>query len=189
MNNYNLDEENNKHPFQYYGNVKEVQQGDSKFLLKSALSYVVDDYDEYLGSVEQSHYEDLGYYEVKNFNVPTGVDTLDLTWMDSDDIFDLDENEQIPFIRNLIVNIDNLGYSNLPKSAEQLALTVNGNNTKLSIVSQIKAFKDFVTKNRSKLTAIQLRGFSQLMESLLAIYAKRSGIEVLKEEDVPRMHI
>ena len=189
MYNYNLEGEKMKHPYQYYGRVKEVEQGDSKFLLKSALYYVVDDYDEYLGSVEQSHYEDLGYFEVKNFDAPTGTDTLDLSWMDYNDVFQFDDNEQMPFIRNIISNIDNLGYSRLPKSAEQIALTVNGANAKSSFVSQIKAFKDFISRNRDKLTAVQLRGFSQLIESLLTIYAKKAGVEVFKDEDVPTMHI
>ena len=62
--------------------------------MRSALYYVIDAYDEYLGSVEQSHYDDLGYYEVANFNLPDTVDTLDLIWMKKDAIFSLEANDQ-----------------------------------------------------------------------------------------------
>lgn len=188
MENYNFDEEKKSHPHKYYGHVKEHETEIGNYLLKSALYYVVDDYDEYLESVEQSHYEDLGYYELTNFNLLDGTTEMDLSWMDSEDVIQLDDNEQIPTIRRMIVNADNLGYSRLSKKFDQLDLVVNGENQKSTYIQQIKGFKSFMEKNGSLLRSVNLNGFPQIMEAVLAVYAKRAGIEVNKEESSPRMH-
>lgn len=144
--------------------------------MRSALYYVIDAYDEYLGSVEQSHYDDLGYYEVANFNLPDTVDTLDLIWMKKDDIFSLEANDQFQSIREIQVNIDNLGYSHLPVksiSKNGALLTINGSESKSSIIQQIKGFKSFLTDHFAYINSLKLVGFTPIVETLLALYAKK----------------
>ena len=77
--------------------------------MRSALHYVIDDYDEYLGSVEQSHYEELNYNEVIDFNQLESDTTLDLTWMNKEDVFQLRSSEQYLALEKIIVNLEKHG--------------------------------------------------------------------------------
>ena len=45
MENYDLEKEKKVHPYQYCGEVFEKEYNGTKFLMRSALSYVVDAYD------------------------------------------------------------------------------------------------------------------------------------------------
>ena len=65
MESIDLEKEKKVHPYEYYGKVFVEVHNNTRFLMRSALHYVIDDYDEYLGSVEQSHYEELNYNEVQ----------------------------------------------------------------------------------------------------------------------------
>ncbi len=181
MKNYNLEDEEKMHPYEFYGKVFEEKHGEGTFLMRSALKYVIDDYDEYISSVEVSHFEDLGYYEVINFDLPIDVSTLDLTWMRTDDVFRLEDNNQLQFIKEIQVRIDNLGYSRIPVESISdygLLLTVNGAESKSSVVQQIKDFKWFIMKHRACLNGIKLEGFSPVVEYLLTMYAKKCGVSI-----------
>lgn len=186
MTNYNLEKEENSYPYKSYGKVLEEKHGDVNFLLKSALQYLVDEYDENLSSVEASHYEDLGYYEIKNFASSHPIEVLDLTWMKKEDVFNFDQNAQCQFVRQINVNIDNLGFSHLPiddNMFSNIQLVVCNNNSKLNIINQIKNFKSFVSEHASAMSnGIELVGFSPVIAKILEIYAKNYGIDVVSEE-------
>ncbi len=176
MGNYDLEKEKRVHPYQYYGKVFEKEHNGTKFLMRSALYYVVDDYDEYIGSIEQSHYEELDYNEVIDFNQPVEETILDLTWMDREDVFQLRSSEQYLSLEEIIVNIDNLGYSTLPSGNDKINLRIIALNSKSNFIQQIKAFRDFVLNN--KVNNITLIGFNKTVESILTLYAKKVGITV-----------
>lgn len=147
MINFDIEEEKKKHPYCYYGKVFEVSHNEDRFLIKSALKYVIDSYDYYLNSVEQSHYEELGYNIVKNYNIDDEKEVLDLTWMSKNDIFDFKKNKDHKRIKQINVNIDNIEYSHLPIGKEMfhdIKLVINYNNSKISSIRQAKALSSFI---------------------------------------------
>lgn len=179
--NYSLDNEKNKHPYNYYGSVFEEEHGNTKFLFKSALKYVVDDVDEYLQSVEQSHYEDLGYFKVTNFSFLEPTDILDLTWMKKNDIFCIDDSDQYHEIHEIHANVDNLAHSSLPKNVpNKVSLVVDYSNSSLNVINQIRAFKSFVNEHVECLNHVEFKGLSPFLEGVLSEYTKRNGIEVVE---------
>ena len=183
MKNYDLEKELKRHPYEYYGDVKEEKHGEGTFILRRALQYVIDDYDDAIGSIEQSHYEKLGYYKVGTFDFEESPEELDLTWMDPNDSFDLDESEQYKTVKTIKAKIDNLDCSYLPISDKhQVLIVVYHGDTKHSLVRQIKIFTSFISFNSQKIAGIKLVGFSPLVEKLLELYAKRYNIEVIQEE-------
>ncbi len=188
MKNYSLEDESVKHPYEYYGNVFEEKHGEGTFLFKSALQYVVDDYDPYLGSVEQSHYDDLGYYEVTNFDFEKSPTELDLTWMKKEDTFVLDKSAQYMTLESIKTNIDNIGYSHLPYSKEGksvIVIVVKG-KTESSVIKQVRDLIRFIKRNKEFITGMKFEGFNPLMEVILESYAKRYEIQVIKEEQQKR---
>ena len=188
MKNYSFEKESVKHPYQYYGDVKEEKHGEGTFLLKRALLYVIDDYDAAIGSVEQSHYAELGYYEVTNFSFDEAPETLDLTWMDKEDTFVLDTSEQYKEVKALRTNIDNVYCSYLPidHTNEPILVIVNHGDTKLSVVRQVRAFQRFLFNNIGYISQVKLEGFNPIVEALLERYAKRCGIETVKEKGLSK---
>lgn len=181
MESYNLEEEKKVHPYQYYGKVFEEVHGNTKFLMRSALHYVIDAYDEYLASVEQSHYEELDYNEVIDFSKSENETTLDLTWMKKEDVFEFRDSEQYRTINTISVNIDNLGYSRLPsKSDNYINLKISALNSQLNFIQQIKVFKNFILNN--KINSITLVGFNKAVESILMLYVKKAGIMINTDE-------
>ena len=154
------------------------------FYLKNALKYVIDDYDEYLGSVELSHYERLDYNEVTDFNyrkIATNKipDTLDLTWMKPKDIFKLDDNYQYRTITRVIANVDNLYGSCLPYSNEgkQVKVVINKGNSMKLLTKQIAYIIWFARFNEKEIKEIELAGYSPLEEKIILFAAKRKGID------------
>ena len=186
---YNLEEEQKSHPYGTEGRVFEEQHGEGKFLIRNALRYVIDDYDDYLGSVELSHYEKLSYNEVADFNFPEGTEELDFTWMNPDDVVDLNiRNEQLMFIRRIKMNIDNVGFSYLPEALQNVQLTINNNGTKLGLIQQIKSLRSFLRQNGSRLEEVKLEGFTPLVEKILYMYIKKYGIRPYEEEQQNTMN-
>lgn len=163
-----------------YRNVFEEEHGNTKFLMRSAVSYVVDDYDELIDSVEQSHYEDLNYNEVIDFNKSEPDTTLDLTWMKKEDVFQLRNSEQYLTLNEIVANIDNLADSKLPSSNNVVNLKVSALNSKINFIDQIKSFKNFVSNN--EVNSISFTGFNKAVDSILQVYAKKAGISVNKDD-------
>ena len=183
MINYNISKEREKHPYKYYGKIFEVSYQDTDFVLRSALNYVVDDYDEYLGSVEQSHYEEAGFNIVYNYNQFEESNELDFTWMHNNDIFRIVENDQNKRIRTVKTNIDNLGYSTLPVENDMfqdIDLEVYDNESKMSIFNKVRFFNEFISKHRKALSGnIVLEGFGPITRVVLKEYAKEYGLRVV----------
>ena len=158
----------------------EEMRGDGLYLMRSASRMEDDDYmdDEF----EISNPKNIEYDEVINFNFQSPISVLDLTWMNKDDAFALEYNEQYKYIKEIRVNIDNLSSSKLPfikEMAEQIVLTVCGNKTQSSIVHQMRVFKEFMDNNASNISGIKLEGFSPIVESLLKQYPKVHNVNVV----------
>ena len=51
MESIDLEKEKKVHPYEYYGKVFVEVHNNTRFLMRSALHYVIDDYDEYLGLI------------------------------------------------------------------------------------------------------------------------------------------
>ena len=176
MANYDLETEKTIYPYSFNGGVFETEHNNTKYLMRSELLYVIDSYDEYLASVEQSHYEELNYNKVIDFNQPVEETILDLTWMDREDVFQLRSSEQYLSLEEIIVNIDNLGYSTLPSGNDKFNLRISALNSKSNFIQQIKSFRNFVSNN--KVNIITLIGFNKTVERILTLYAKKVGITV-----------
>lgn len=186
MRNYNIEEVKKEHPYQYYGSVFEHEVGDTTFLMTSALEYVVDEYDETLNSIEISHYEELGYNIVRNYNSESIIERLDLTWMNKDDIFTFYENEEHSYIREIHVNIDNMRYSTLPTDEmmfNDVRLIIYNDNSKLNILQQIKVIDAFIEQHTKCLKrGVMFLGFSPISFTILSQYVRKYGIEIIEEE-------
>ena len=180
MKNYDIEKEIKRYPKEYGCKVFEEKHGDGEFLMRNALLYMIDSYDDAISSVELSHYEKLDYNEVVNFDLPETADTLDLTWMDENDSFVLDKSEQIYKIDEIIANIDNIGYSYLPidsKNDKKFIITIKGENAKKKKIQQIKDFKHFVEWNFKYIKKINIEGFTPIMEAILSSYIKRLELD------------
>ena len=170
--------------------VRTEQHGDKLFKLEQAMEYIIDDYDEYLGSVELSHYEALNYYNVTDYKPldATTMDTLDLTWVSSNDVIDLsylsfqeEEKQYLAYVSKIIVNIDALTYGRI-KGMHNFTLEVHNSDVKLSVINQVKTLKKFL-ENTKDISAVKFVGYSPIMEAILSQVAKSCEIEVKKEND------
>lgn len=115
------------------------------FHLRRATEYVIDDYDQYLGSVELSHYEDLGYDIVTGYS--GDVSTIDLTWVKKEDVIELKTNENLERVFINCLNSKTAKfYSDNSISFEMI---VNCN-----VVVAGSALKRFLANNASKINNI-----------------------------------
>ena len=174
----------NYYPYDFHGSVKVEEHDDREFVLGTALQYVVDDYAEYLGSVEQSYYGQLDYYEVIDF-AETESDTLDLRWMKPTDTFDLKTNEYNKGIKRLLANIDNLGYSRIPSynGFNNIELVVNSNNTETGIISRVGSLSRFLRNNKDSISTVSFQGFGKLSTAILEKYVSRY---ITKEQEIQK---
>lgn len=78
------------------GTIYSYQYNGITYYLQDATKYVIDDYDYDLGSVELSHYENLGYKNIIGYE--EDIDDIDLTWMSPFDSIDLKANENLKTI-------------------------------------------------------------------------------------------
>ena len=158
--------ENENQTSKIYGNAHVETCENVDFILRDAQKYVVDDYDEELGSVELSHYEKAGYENVVDYYPKNDIEILNLTWMNPKDSFRLEENKRNQFIRQIIVNIDNLKSSLLSEgNFNDVELIVHNSN--LNIVKQVQYLKSFLKHNASYLKSVKLEGYSYVSAKLL----------------------
>lgn len=175
---YNLELEQKKHPYDLYGKVFEEEHGDCKYLMRTALAYKVDHYDSYLNSVELSHYEDLGYYEIVDFDLQ-GSKTLDLSWMRPNDVFLIEKNEQYSSVENIYLNVENLSCSYLPKDyGVKKNIVFLGNGLKFTF-QQCKDLKRFIAQNRNCFKGIYFHGFNPIPEFFVL-----NGLEKSKKKNL-----
>ena len=180
---YNLELEQKKHPYDLYGKVFEEEHGNCKYLMRSALAYKVDQYDCALNSVELSHYEDLGYNELVDFDL-MGSKTLDLSWMRPNDVFLIDRNEQYSSVENIYLNVENLSYSYLPKDyGVKKNIVFLGNGLKFSF-QQYKDLKRFILQNRNCFKGIYFHGFNLIPEFFVLNSLEKSKKKSFKLEKV-----
>lgn len=160
------------------GKVYEEEHGGSKFLLRDALGYVVDNYDEALASTELSHHEKLGYREVTEYELAPGTDTLDLTWMDEDDTFNFTTAPQHASVKQLEVNVDNIAHSYMMCGEEyfhDLKLVIHNGDSKANPVAKIKAVRSFLDRNGEAFSDnIQFEGFSPALAKIFEVIKQKS---------------
>ena len=178
MSYYDLEKEKNAHPYDIYGgNVIEEIHGNKKFLLKQAMHYFVDAYG-FDGSIDLSHYETGNYYEVCD-NIPLDDDfeSLDLTWMDSNDIVDFNSyrGEHHKLVKSIDMNINNMAFSHLD-SMDKVTLNVYPGESNIGLIKQIQGFKYFLHCNDDVVAGLNLIGFSSIMTTILSNYAERYGL-------------
>ena len=168
--NYSLEEEQEEHSLRG-GKVHEEEHNGSTFLLRDALARIVDSYDEYIGSVEQSHHEKLDYHEVTNYNLAPETDTLDLTWMEPEDVFTFYSSPQHAHVKQMEVNVDNIGSSYLTPGENDafhdVKIVIHNGDSKENPVAKIKAVKTFLERNgRAFSSDIQFEGFSPVLTKI-----------------------
>lgn len=185
MKNYDLEEIKKKDRFTQYF---EKKHEEGTFLFSEVEYCVVDAYS-YDGSVELSHHESAGYSNLENFNLSDSTTTLDLTWMNSVDTFDLYHIKQQEYIEELKVNIDNLDYSRYrPEYNVPILLTVCYGNKKIGFFKKVKYYKEFIEKNKNIIGSVQLENFPSLMEKILINYTEKQDIQISKE-DKPKIKV
>ena len=168
-----------------------MRKGNIEFKVEAATKRIVDDYDPYIGSVELSHDEYLGYSEITGFKAVEFTDTLDLTWASTADVIYLRRMnpEEFAPIDHILINIENMRCTTLPfKNMEfkQVELTVK-HKDKIGIINsikQIRNFKGLISTYPKNFSKINLEGFSGTMRSLLTSAAKKYKIpvSVIEEE-------
>lgn len=180
------------HPYSTEGTVTKKEYKNKQYVLTSAQQYIIDDYDEYLGNVELSHYEELGYNIVRAFDileVDENFDQLDFSWMDNEDIIQLEKSPLNKNIKRINVNVDNLEYASLPIGEEQLqefSVSVQGKDSKLSSLKAIKAINKFISSYNTGITeGIEFIGFNPIMMQIITAIAKKYNVEV-KFEDITK---
>ncbi len=186
MSYYDLEKEKKKHPHDIYGGiVTEEIHDNKKFLLKQIMHYVVDAYG-YGGSIELSHYERGNYYEVCDYiPLDENVESLDLTWMDSDDIvnFDSYRGEHHKLVKSVDINIDNMGCSHID-SMKGIVLNVHPGNNDIGIIQQVRDFNYFLHCNDDIISELNLIDFKPLTAAILSNYAERYRIYANKKSSV-----
>lgn len=164
------------------GEVYEEEHNGATFLLKDALATVIDDYDEYINSIEQSHHEKLDYREVTNYKLAPEADTLDLTWMEPEDVFTFYSSPQHAQVKQMEVNIDNIGSSYLTPGEDSafhdLKIVIHNGNSKENPVAKIKAVRSFLERNSRALSDdIQFEGFSPALTKIFDVMKRKDEQE------------
>ena len=134
----------------------------------------------------------ISYNMVINFNFPEAIETLDLTWMNPEDVFCLSKNDAFKNIKELIINIDNVSWSNVPHfkdSEEKLNIVVCGNSKEENIAILMKNFKDFIDENRDEIKSIKFEGFDPIVEDLLRQYPKVNNISIIENQNENKKHL
>ncbi len=173
MKNCNISDEKLEHLSKIYNNAHIEISENVVYLLKDAQAYIIDEYDEYLGSVELSHYEELGYENVVNYsplNYADYIDALDLTWMEPDASFCFEGNKHNKSIKQISVNIVNLKFSYLSDYISEdnfhdVELIVHNSN--LNIVRQAQYLKAFLQDNSTYLKSIKFVGYNYVTAMIL----------------------
>ena len=147
------------------GKIYSYQYNGITYYLQDATKYVVDDYDEFTGSVELSHYEGLGYKNIIGYE--EDVDGIDLTWMSPFDSIDLMANENLKSISLSSENLNEFYCKNL-----------NGEiNFDIHLVPNLKSFSNlrrlipFIKKTNSNVSITSSNNdlFDSLVEKLFRI--------------------
>lgn len=143
-----------------------------EFTFKKYARYVIDEYDEYLQSIEQSHYEDNTYKILINYGESAeNSQVLDLTWMKEEDIIRINPNSINPDIKEIRVNINNIdGFaltSNLRFNNPSIIVFDNKN---IRSSEKIMIFQDFIKENQTIANNIKVEGFGKVMKPLLEGY-------------------
>ncbi len=185
---WNLQQEK-KYPYDgTLGTVFEEVHGQTKFLMKSALDYT---FDEKISN-DLIPTEKLNYNEVVNFEFLTPSKTLDLTWMHPDDIIMMVDNPQYNTLNSVAVKIDNLIGSYFPhdsKSKININLDLHAENSKMSLLSQIKTFQSFLDYNEtfttmSSVSSVSFSGFNPVVKAILSSCAKKNHLNVIQPNQI-----
>ena len=185
MSNYDVEEERLQPPYLYgVGKVYEVECGDAKFLVKSNTEFVRDDL---IGTTPVSHYREVGNVFVSDFklmeNRKREYVELNLTWLDKNDYVALKYCPEYEKVHAIVMNIDNLCGSYFPYKqtgvlaesfpyklygSDKLTLVVNGDNTKMSPLKQIRTLKTFIETSGGPFDKVKLVGFPHYIEEVLS---------------------
>lgn len=147
------------------GKIYSYQHNGITYYLQDATKYVVDDYDEVIGSVELSHYENLGYKNIIGYE--EDVDSIDLTWMSPFDSISLKVNENL---KNITLSSETLN--------EFYCKNLNGEiNFNIQLVPNLKSFSNlrrfmpFIKKTNSNVSITSSNNdmFDFLVEKLFRI--------------------
>ena len=155
---------------------------DKVFKLEEAVKHVVNDYDPYLGTVEDDEYESLNYYIVTDYlPLTTDIETLDLSWMDKNDVINIKNNGLNQEIQRLNINIDNLFGCHITDMNNHVDLIIANNNSKESIFSKHKALNEFL-KNNKTINSVLLTGFNPIENKILETAVNSNNIELVHDE-------
>lgn len=112
-----------------------------------AMGYVIDSYDPYIGSVELSHHEYMGYNLIERYNNYEGKPELDFRFAELQDVIDLKLGEEI---QSIIIKSSNLKYASF--SGEQ---PINFNIfVDTNLVETVNNLKIFISKHKAMINSI-----------------------------------
>jgi len=190
MANYDLKEESLEIPYLYScGRVCEKEFNGVKYLVKSATEFVHNDL---VSDIVVSHFKESGFDFVNNFEFIESTKELDFTWINPEDCIILKNTDDFQSVTRIKANIDNLYNSYLPAKKDKdnyMTLELNGDNTRLSLLKQVKLFNRFIHDNQDCIDRVIFNGFNPVVKEILTIYAERNNLKTdSKEEDKAKVY-
>lgn len=152
-----------------------------RFTLREETYIVVDAYDPYLCSVEDSHRESLGYYGLVDVEHFTDDKELNLTWMDRKDKINLRLSSNN--VSDIKVNVDNLDNSHFyfEDKNKKINLKIYDNDSKEGTIKKLKIIRHFI-KDFENVKSIEFEGFSSTMTSVLTTLNKKNGAQKIQKD-------
>ena len=183
-----------------YGHCREIVRSNARFLLRSNFSSLLNGLNSTEIGLGQQNIGDkkYDYYKLVDFVMFEPQGTLDLTWMQPNDVFGFGSIPQYRSLKTLAVNIDNLAGSYLPSSRlrvniinnehlekfEKKNFIIHGENSELSSIQQIKAFNTLLDFNHKDINSISLEGFNSILNKIFTTSGKMRGIPVSAQNEM-----
>ncbi len=126
-----------------------------KYHVSPQYTCIIDQYDEAIGSIEQSHKEYDGYSIIDEYQKEESVEvtTLDFTFAGKEDCIDIELDDSITEVK---LNSSNLDYS-LLQNTKQLDIDIVIDN---NIIESTVGLKRFIEKYKNIISSINVEGIS-----------------------------
>lgn len=148
------------------------------YFLETAWKRVVDDYDEYLGSVELDHYELLGYNIAFGYE-PSSVTKLDFSWMKREDVISVLSCNLDSTVQKIILNSGNLSHSYFGLSRNVYIEIINNSN----FTYMAKGLRRFIKKHGDNIVSITFKNVTNpIVKAWITSTCNSANIPVAFEE-------
>jgi len=171
MNQYKLVSEDNDRRKKY-----EYEHKGTTYVLETAWRRVVDDYDEYLGSVELDHIELSGYNTVIDYR--EYPNKSDFTWLPEEDTIFLKID---PIVKQISLNSQNIEYTRLFLN-RKIYFDITQNS---SFLQMAKGLKKFIEKHQENIQVLTFKNVQNpICKAWITSICRTANIDVTFDKNI-----